>query len=165
MPKLTKIAPKYRKHKASGQAVVTINGRDHYLGPWRSKASIADYDRLIAEWLSRGRDLKPSSVDSITLIELLASYVTWAKTYYRESNELEHMKLAIRPLLDLTNCFFRELTYQEVDSLVLRDSPERGDVFLFANFFECSNHCNGEAKVAAEFTCLAGLNFRWLCGG
>jgi hypothetical protein len=25
--------PKYRKHKASGQAVVTLAGRDHYLGP------------------------------------------------------------------------------------------------------------------------------------
>ena len=107
MPKLTKIAPKYRKHKASGQAVVTINGRDHYLGPWRSKASIADYDRLIAEWLSRGRDLKPSSVDSITLIELLASYVTWAKTYYRESNPSS-------PVVD-QNGFFGDIFGVEFD--------------------------------------------------
>jgi hypothetical protein len=31
MPKLTKAVPKYRKHRASGQAVVTIAGQDHYL--------------------------------------------------------------------------------------------------------------------------------------
>ena len=33
MPRLVRTLPKYRKHKASGQAVVTLNGRDHYLGP------------------------------------------------------------------------------------------------------------------------------------
>ena len=32
MPRLTNAAPKYRKHRASGQAVVTLNGKDHYLG-------------------------------------------------------------------------------------------------------------------------------------
>ena len=35
--------PKYRRHKPSGQAVVTLSGRDHYLGPWKSKASRAEY--------------------------------------------------------------------------------------------------------------------------
>lgn len=33
MPRLTQAVPKYRKHKASGQAFVGINGRRHYLGP------------------------------------------------------------------------------------------------------------------------------------
>ena len=48
MPKLTSATPKYRKHRAFRQAVVTIAGKDHYLGPWKSKVSIAEYDRLIA---------------------------------------------------------------------------------------------------------------------
>ena len=39
MPRLTKSLPKYRKHRASGQAVVTLDGKDHYLGPVRSKNS------------------------------------------------------------------------------------------------------------------------------
>ena len=34
--------PKYRKHRASGQAVVTLNGRDIYLGPHGTKASKAN---------------------------------------------------------------------------------------------------------------------------
>ena len=55
MPRLATAFPKYRKHKASGQAVVTLNGRDHYLGPHGTAASKAFYDRLIAEWLVQGR--------------------------------------------------------------------------------------------------------------
>jgi hypothetical protein len=39
MPRLVQAVPKYRKHRASGQAIVTINGRDHYLGPHNSTAS------------------------------------------------------------------------------------------------------------------------------
>lgn len=31
--------PSYRRHKPSGQAVVTLNGHDIYLGPWKSKVS------------------------------------------------------------------------------------------------------------------------------
>ena len=53
MPKLLHTSPSYRHHKPSGQAVVTLNGLDHYLGPWKSKASKAEYDRLIREWLNR----------------------------------------------------------------------------------------------------------------
>ncbi|QDS96906.1 hypothetical protein HG15A2_01650 [Adhaeretor mobilis] len=31
--------PKCRKHRASGQAIVTLSGSDHYLGPRGTKAS------------------------------------------------------------------------------------------------------------------------------
>jgi len=40
MPRLVHSTPKYRKHRASGQAVGTISGRDHYLGPYRAKAML-----------------------------------------------------------------------------------------------------------------------------
>ena len=39
--------PSYRRHKPTGQAVVTLNGKDHYLGKWNSKVSRVEYDRLI----------------------------------------------------------------------------------------------------------------------
>ena len=32
--------------------VVTLDGKDFYLGVWRSAASKAEYNRLIAEWLA-----------------------------------------------------------------------------------------------------------------
>lgn len=51
----SKSLPKYRKHKASGQAVVNLSGVDRYLGPHGTKANKLEYDRLVAEWLARGR--------------------------------------------------------------------------------------------------------------
>jgi hypothetical protein len=37
--------------------VVTVNGRDIYLGKWNTKANRAEYERLIGEWLVSGRCL------------------------------------------------------------------------------------------------------------
>ena len=47
MPRRSRSLPKYRKHKASGQAVVTLDGMDFYLGPYNSRASLREYDRLV----------------------------------------------------------------------------------------------------------------------
>jgi hypothetical protein len=47
--------PSLRLHKPSGQAVVTIAGRDHYCGPWGSRKAQAEYQRLVGEWLAGGR--------------------------------------------------------------------------------------------------------------
>jgi hypothetical protein len=51
MPRRVHALPKYRKHKASGQAIVTLAGVDHYLGRHGTKAAKRQYERLIAEWL------------------------------------------------------------------------------------------------------------------
>ena len=62
--------PKYRRHRASGQAIVTFSGHDYYLGPYGTKASRIEYDRLIAEWLAGGRHLaKPGMID-LSIAEL-----------------------------------------------------------------------------------------------
>ncbi|HOW72930.1 MAG TPA: hypothetical protein PKY77_20205 [Phycisphaerae bacterium] len=47
--------PSYRHHKPSDQAVVTIDGKDFYLGPYDTPESRSKYDRLIAMWLAGGR--------------------------------------------------------------------------------------------------------------
>ena len=44
--------PKLQHHKATGQARVTINGRDYYCGRWGSKAAIAKYHRLLGEFFN-----------------------------------------------------------------------------------------------------------------
>ena len=85
MPRLTNSNPKYRKHRASGQAVVTLSGRDFYLGPHGSAASRQEYDQLIGEWLANGRRLKGGTSD-VTVVELVAAYWTHAKDYYRGSD-------------------------------------------------------------------------------
>ena len=79
----SKSLPKYRKHRASGQAIVTLSGKDFYLGPHGTKASKTEYDRLIGEWLANGRQLPRSSDDQpITVVELIAQYWRHCKTYY-----------------------------------------------------------------------------------
>jgi hypothetical protein len=45
--------PSYRRHKASGRAIVTLGGRVVYLGVYRTAR--AAYDRVVAEWLTAGR--------------------------------------------------------------------------------------------------------------
>jgi hypothetical protein len=62
-------ASRTRRHKSTGQAVVTINGRHLYLGKWNSAASRADYDRLIAVFLANGRQLR-SDFES-TVVEII----------------------------------------------------------------------------------------------
>jgi integrase len=97
----SKALPSYRKHRKSGQAIVTLSGKDHYLGPHGTKASRAEYDRLIGEWLANGRRSPNQSVETaITVETLLADYWRWAKTYYvkngKASGEQSSIKIAIR---------------------------------------------------------------------
>ena len=54
MPRIKRI-PSYRLHRPSGQAVVTLNGRDRYLGEWNSESSKEEYDRVVGEWLAQSR--------------------------------------------------------------------------------------------------------------
>lgn len=99
--------PKYRKHRASGQAIVTISGKDHYLGPHGTKASKYEYDRLIAEWLAAGRPaVTQQAEDETTVAELLAAYLRFAKTYYRDKDGkstgyVERLKPTLKVLREL----------------------------------------------------------------
>jgi hypothetical protein len=40
--------PSFCNHRATGQAVVRLSGKDIYLGPHGSAAAKAEYDRLVA---------------------------------------------------------------------------------------------------------------------
>ena len=58
MPTPISTIPSYRLHRPSGQAVVTLSGKDFYLGPWSESKTAPSrklYDRKIAEWLIAGR--------------------------------------------------------------------------------------------------------------
>lgn len=101
MPKLVHRLPKYSKHKASGQAVVSIGGKDHYLGPFGSAASRKEYDRLIREYLAGGR----TATRQPTIIEVIAAYWRFAEAYYvkngKPTSEVYLLKLALRELKTL----------------------------------------------------------------
>jgi integrase len=94
MPRPKKLIPDYRKHRASGQAVVTLNGRDYYLGPHGTKVSKLEYDRIVAEWLASGRSPGfGASLEEVTIVELIADYVAFAKTYYGTGRTSEYHRL------------------------------------------------------------------------
>lgn len=89
--------PSYRHHKPTGQAVVTLDGKDHSLGPHGTPASRAVYDKLVAEWLAR----KPAS-PCPTVREIAVRYLEFARTYYLkggvETAELANIRLSLKPV-------------------------------------------------------------------
>ncbi|HEY7115179.1 MAG TPA: hypothetical protein VH475_01255, partial [Tepidisphaeraceae bacterium] len=110
MPKLRdNQVPSYRRHKQSGKAVVTLNGKDFLLGPHGSTESRKEYDRLIAEWVANGRQVcglgGGAAKAALTVNELILAYWKFAKVYYRKdgrpTGELSATKYALKPLQDL----------------------------------------------------------------
>ena len=83
MPKLVNRNPKYRKHRASGQAIVTVNGHDIYLGPYGTAASRREYDRVVCEWLQNGRRSPFDNAADLSVVELIAAYGRYARDYYK----------------------------------------------------------------------------------
>jgi integrase len=92
--------PSYRLHKQSGQAIVTLDGRDHLLGTYNSAASKRAYQRLTAEWLAN-RGVPREAASDLTLNELVLAFWKHAKTHYRkadgsETSELYLYKMALK---------------------------------------------------------------------
>ena len=102
MPKREYPVPKYRKHKASKQAVVRLAGRMYYLGLYGSKESKTEYQRRIAEWNAQGR---PRAGCDITVAELVELHSDFAERHYRRdgvpTGEAGHFHYALLPVLDL----------------------------------------------------------------
>ncbi len=100
--------PTYRRHKPTGLAVVTIGGRDVYLGKHGTPESRAEYDRPIAEWLVTSRrpmiDESGSGAD-LTINEMLLRYLRHADSHHvkngKPTSEPECIRLALRPLRKL----------------------------------------------------------------
>jgi integrase len=84
--------------------VVTLGGRDVYLGPWNSSASRQAYDQVIAEWLAQGRQHPVASID-LTIDDMLARHWLFAEQHYRKNGEptgeLANIRYALRPLQKL----------------------------------------------------------------
>ncbi len=47
--------PKLTHHKASGNGVVRLGGRDHYCGRFGTPECQAKYLRVVSEWIANGR--------------------------------------------------------------------------------------------------------------
>ena len=105
--------PKLCRHRASGKAYVTLQGRQVYLGAWGSPGAREAYNRLVAEWLSAGRVMLPAQSrgggggGGITILELCAAFLPHVLQYYRHpdgtpTGESDGYKYAMRFLNNLS---------------------------------------------------------------
>jgi integrase len=116
--------PSYRRHRASGQAVVTLGGRDVYLGKFDSPESRARYEQVIADWLTRGRQLPGSEGEPLLMKEVVLGY--WAyRTPRLPQVEIDKLRLALRwvrelygelPAVDFTPMRFKAIRQRMIDA-------------------------------------------------
>ena len=108
MPR-TNRPPSYRFHKARKCAVVTIHGKNHYLGPFGSPESYEAYERLLAKWrLALGSPVIGGLEDppgELTVNAVILNYLTFASGYYRKhgqpTDELNNLRAAMAALKKL----------------------------------------------------------------
>ncbi|MBL8793224.1 MAG: tyrosine-type recombinase/integrase [Planctomycetia bacterium] len=109
-PRLT--VPTYRKHKQSGQAVVTLTDglggrREVLLGPHGTAASRQEYARVLAEWEANGRALvgTPHVSGDLSVNELILAYWRFAEGYYRKNgaptSQLNRVQISLKPVKQL----------------------------------------------------------------
>jgi len=81
--------PKYRLHKVSGQAVVTLSGRDIYLGPHGSDESHTRYHDEVARWQLQTRipERAVAVGKELTISELFVAYWQHVKAHYSKDGE------------------------------------------------------------------------------
>lgn len=91
--------PSYRRH-SSGNARVTINGKDHLLGKYGSKASREKYNRLIAEYKASQKS-KAFGKSELLLQDVLLAFIRYAKEYYKGTTQPYRFKVALKPVADL----------------------------------------------------------------
>jgi integrase len=91
--------PKYSHHKATGQARVCIDGKDHYLGAYGTAVSKRRYRALIADWEQRDGSVE------ISIAELVLLHDDHLQKHYRKNgkvtSEISCFKTALRFLVKL----------------------------------------------------------------
>jgi integrase len=98
--------PGYRQH-SSGQARVTLDGKDFLLGPYGSEESKEAYRRTIAEWAERKGQFAPKAdAPPLSVNELLLAYYKHATVYYGWDNDPDRgdaacLRDALRVVKDL----------------------------------------------------------------
>jgi integrase len=131
--------PSYRLHKPSGQAVVTLNGKDHYLGPHGSETSRQAYDRIVGQWQANGRRLPEESAAGTLMKEVIAAYWCFADGYYRKHGKPTSQHVLIHYVLGVLRDTYAEVPVIEFSPLDLKSVRQRFvDAGLVRN--TCNQH-------------------------
>jgi integrase len=121
MPRYTTRIPKYRLHKPSGQAVVTLDGRDVYLGKHGSPESKAEYNRLVAEWQLNGRGTASHAAsDECSIDELIIAYLKHVDAYYVKDGRPTSTQAEARRYLDILHRHYGHVAVSGFGPLALK---------------------------------------------
>ena len=82
MPGPTRRIPGYRLHRPTGQAVVTLARKDHYLGRHGTPASYEKYTRLTNEFFANG-SITVVRRQELTVAELASAFLAHAGSPHR----------------------------------------------------------------------------------
>ena len=98
-------SPSYRLHRPSGQAVVTLRGRDIYLGRFDSPESHQRFAEVMRDHAD-GRPVIVLGSAGITVAEAVVIYLDHARRYYRDSKgqstgQLPRIQRALTTLVQL----------------------------------------------------------------
>lgn len=111
--------PAYRRYKPKNLGLVVLDGKQHYLGKYGTPESIAEYNRLVQEWLTQEATVpppppagKPGSTDPVDdansplVNEVIVAFLKYAKGHYvrpdgSPSGEFENLRSAVKPLRQL----------------------------------------------------------------
>jgi hypothetical protein len=159
-------APKYRKHKQSGQGIVTLSDgvggrRDVLLGPYGTKASKSEYDWVVAEWLANGRTWRSRNGaeergSGLSVSELIIHFVEHAERHYRRpdgssTSEVSEYKRSLRVLRQMygttSAASFGPLALKAVRQRMIDAGWSRGVI----------NQRIGRIKRAFRWCCSEGL--------
>lgn len=102
------IPPRYRLHKASGQAILVLDRKMIYLGTYDTPESRAKYQRELAKWLTNSAASSLSneqivpvsqSASEQTINDVILAFSQHAMSYYSyEGGEFEQYKPVLRLL-------------------------------------------------------------------
>ena len=124
MPRSNDHKPKYRHHKSTGRAVVTIDGKDFYLGKFGSRPSRREYDRLVGEWMQNGRQL-PVDPHAVTIAQLINAYRKHAEAYYVKNGTSTGTAENMRPVMRLLRQLYGDSSASDFGPLALKAVRQR----------------------------------------
>src|SRR5947209_5250117 len=94
-----KSIPKMTRHKASGRAVVRLNGTNHYIGPRGSEQGGSKLALHMAQLRYRGGLAPARPGHAPTVKELADAYLAWASTWYvkhgKPTGQLERVQRSV----------------------------------------------------------------------
>lgn len=103
-----KNVPSYRCYKPKNLGLVVLKGKQHYLGPYGTPESLAEYNRLIQEYLATTPTVADAKAapEGATIGEVIVAFWEHAEKHYRHpdgtpSGELVNLKVALKPLRKL----------------------------------------------------------------